>query len=115
MLKNLLLVAFVVGCGGGGGVSVEDLPDEIEGSQCDRLVACEGVQDRATCEAAFDLASGDYGSIEAGVKDGTIKYDSGAAGKCADSFGDTSCNFAGFHEDDPCDDVFKGTVPTGGA
>ena len=115
MLKHLLLIAFVVGCGGGGGVSVEDLPDEIEGSQCDRLVACEGVVDRKTCEASFDLDSADYGSIEAAVKDGTVKYDSGAASKCADSFGDTSCKFPGFNQDDPCDDVFTGTVPTGGA
>jgi hypothetical protein len=110
-----IVVAGLVGCGGGGGVSVENLPDEIAGAQCDRLVACDGVVDRATCDAAVALDPGSYGSIEAGVKDGSIKYDSGKAAACADSLGDTSCKFPGFHQDDPCEDVFKGTVLTGGA
>lgn len=115
MLKQLIFLVGVIGCGGGGGISVGDLPDEIEGAQCDRAVACEGIADRATCDAAVELDAADYGSIEAGVEDGTIKYDSGKAADCADSFGSTDCTFPGFHSDDPCEDVFVGTVPTGGA
>ncbi len=114
MLKHLVLIVGLIGCGGGGGVSVEDLPDEIEGADCDRAVACEGVVDRATCEGSIDQSNG-FGAIEAGVKDGTIKYDSGKAGDCADSRGGTSCTFPGFHSDNPCADVFTGTVPTGGS
>jgi hypothetical protein len=115
MRTSILLVAAVLGCGGGGGVSVGDLPDSIDDNRCDRLVACQGVQDRETCEAATQFDAEGYGSIEAGVKDGTIKYDSGAAADCADSFGDKNCNFTGFHFDDPCEKVFTGTVATGGA
>ena len=115
MLKHLIFIVGVIGCGGGGGVSVEDLPDEIEGAQCDRAVACEGIADRATCEAAVDLNDAEFGALQAAVKDGTIKYDSGKAADCADSFGSTDCSFPGFHEDNPCDDVFTGTVATGGA
>lgn len=110
----LLAVAVVLGCGGGG-VSVENLPDKIDDERCDRLVACQGVQDRATCEAATQLDVGDYGSVEAGVADGTIKYNSGAAADCAASYGSKDCTFSGFHANDPCDDVFEGTVATGGA
>ncbi len=114
MLKKLAFLLCVVGCGGGG-ISANDLPDEIEGAQCDRLVACQGVADRATCDAATQLDPGEYASIQAGVDDGTIKYDSGAAKDCADSIGDTNCNFTGLHEHNPCEDVFTGTVPAGGA
>ena len=114
MRTSVLLLAVVLGCGGGG-VSVGDLPDKIDDERCDRLVACGGAQDGATCDAATQADLEDYGSVQAGVEDGTIKYDSGAAADCASSFGNTSCNFPGFHQKDPCDDVFQGTVPTGGA
>jgi|MudIll2142460700_1097286.scaffolds.fasta_scaffold02728_5 hypothetical protein len=114
MFRQLALLACLVGCGGGG-VSFENLPDEIEDAQCGQAVACQRVTDRPTCEAAFELDGGLFGSIEAAIADGTIKYDADAAGACADSFGGTDCKFGGFHEDNPCDGVFTGTVPTGGA
>jgi hypothetical protein len=115
MRTSILVLVVAMGCGGGGGVSVGDLPDSIDDNRCDRLVACQGVQDRATCDAATQTDVSGYGSVEAAVEDGTIKYDSGAAADCANSYGSTNCTFPGFHEKDPCDDIFKGTVATGGA
>lgn len=110
----VLMLATAVGCGGGG-ISVGDLPDEIVGAQCDQAVACQTVVDRATCDKSVGFDDGEYGTIEAGVKDGTIKYNGDKAEACADGIGDTSCTFPGFHEENACDDVFTGTVPTGGA
>jgi hypothetical protein len=117
-MQKLLWVTCVLAataCGGGGSVGIDDLPDELEGAQCDYLVACEGVEDRATCDASVIFDDMEFKSIQAGVDDGTIKYDSGKAGACADFIGGQNCEFTGFHEDSPCDDIFTGTVAPGGA
>lgn len=114
MQHRLVLVAFVIGCGGGG-VSIDDLPDELEDAQCDRAVACESIQDRATCENAVDFDDEDYRAIKAAIDDGTIEYDADKAGECVDAFGGGDCEFAGFQDEDPCEDIFTGTVATGGA
>nr|MBA3500491.1 hypothetical protein [Deltaproteobacteria bacterium] len=37
------------------------------------------------------------------------------AAKCADAQGNTNCTFPGFNVENPCEDVFTGTVATGGA
>src|ERR1700754_4167407 len=99
MQNRFVLLLFVIGCGGGG-VSIGDLPDELEDAQCANAVECEAIQDRATCNAAVDFDSGAFRTIKAGVDDGTIKYDSDKAASCADSF-DAGCSFAGFHDEDP--------------
>jgi hypothetical protein len=112
-MKRLLLV-FAIGCGGGG-IGIDDLPEEIVGAQCDYAVACDLVEDRATCNASVSADSEELRAIQAAVDDGTVKYDSGKAADCADSIGDTNCGFEGLHVEDPCDSVFTGTVPTGGA
>jgi hypothetical protein len=114
MQNRLVLVLFVIGCGGGG-VSIGDLPDELEDAQCANAVACQGIADKTTCENAVDFDDEDYRTIKAGIEDGTIKYDGDAAAECVDAFGDTDCSFAGFHDEDPCEDMFEGTVATGGA
>jgi hypothetical protein len=115
MQNRLVLVLFVIGCGGGGGVSIGALPDELEDAQCKNAVACQGIADKMTCENAIDFDNEDYRTIKAGVDDGTIKYDADKAGDCVDSFGNTDCSFAGFHDENPCEDIFTGTVATGGA
>lgn len=104
----------LVGCGDDS-ISVEDLPDEIEGARCDTLVKCEGIADRATCDAAVVVDESELMTIEAGIKNGTIKYDEGQAADCIDQLGGGSCDFAGFHTENACAGVFTGTVVTGGA
>lgn len=76
-----------------------------------------GVVDSQTCHDSVDLAgSTSFQAILDGVEDGTIEYDEDKAGACADSFRDQACEFAGLSgEPSPCDDVFTGTVPAGGA
>lgn len=104
----------VAACGGGG-VSVEDLPVELEDAQCDYLVRCQGVVDSATCHDAYDINDASYQTILNGVDDGTIEYDEDAAGRCRDYYLDLECTFQGLNLESPCNDVFVGTVPTGGA
>jgi hypothetical protein len=113
MQTRFAIVLLVIGCGGGG-VSLGDLPDKIEDAQCDRAVACEGAKDRTTCEGSTAIDTGEFGTIEAGVEDGTIKYDEDKASACIDLLGDTDCDFAGLDQDNPCEEIFIGTVPTGG-
>ncbi len=119
MIKHLLWVTCVclaAACGGGGGgISPGDLADEIEGAQCDFLVKCEGTADRATCDASVSVSGTEFNNLLEAIDRGTIKYDSGAAKECADFIGGGSCEFGGFHTDNPCDDIFEGTVAVGGA
>lgn len=114
MQNRLVLVLFVIGCGGGG-VSIGDLPDKLEDAECATDVACNQIADKATCEGAIDFDDEDYRTIKAGVDDGTIKYDADAAAACVDAFGGTDCTFEGLHAENPCEDMFTGTVATGGA
>ncbi|MBA3821205.1 MAG: hypothetical protein H0X17_20135 [Deltaproteobacteria bacterium] len=122
MIKQLVRVACVFGvvfsaaCGGGGGsVGPDDLADEVEGASCDQAVRCESVPDRAACDSSTQVEDRDLLTILGAVDDGTIKYDSEAAGDCADFIGDASCSFEGFHTENPCQDIFEGTVAAGGA
>ncbi|MDQ3366478.1 MAG: hypothetical protein M3680_13715 [Myxococcota bacterium] len=116
MIKQLVWVVcvFAAACGGGG-LSPDDLADEVAGASCDQAVRCESVPDRASCDAAVQVEDRDLLTILGAVDDGTIKYDKNAAADCADFIGDASCSFAGFNTENPCQDIFEGTVPAGGA
>src|SRR5436190_5544230 len=104
MLKHSVIpcvFAVVAACGGGGGgsISPEDLADEFEGAQCDYLVRCEGIENRQVCDQSIIFNDTEYQTILAAIEDGTIKYDSGAAGECADAYADRPCAFEGFYND----------------
>lgn len=104
----------LVACGGGS-IAVEDLPAEVKDARCDNLVKCEGIADRATCNAAITLDTSTVSPIQAGIKNGTIKYNADKAGDCVDQISGQSCAFDGFHNDSACDGILTGTVATGGA
>lgn len=108
------MLALVASCGGGS-ISVEDLPDEVKDARCDNLVKCEGIADQTTCNGAYSSDETQLPAIQAGIKNGTIKYNGDKAGDCVDQLGGASCEFTGFHNDSACDDVLTGTVVTGGA
>ncbi|MDX2091703.1 MAG: hypothetical protein SFX73_27835 [Kofleriaceae bacterium] len=100
----------------GGGVAVEDLPVELEDAQCAYLVRCNLIADSSTCHDVYDIGDNSYQTLLNGVDDGTIAYDEEAAEECRDYFADQDCQFEGFTGgDNPCEDVFTGTVPVGGA
>jgi len=108
------MLALVAGCGSDS-ISIEDLPDEVKDARCDNLVRCEGVVDRATCDAAVVAANEQVPEIKAGIANGTIKYSSGKAGDCVDELSGESCEFTGLHNPSACSDILSGTVATGGA
>ncbi len=107
------LTLALVACG--GSIAVEDLPDEVKDARCDYLVKCDGIADRATCDAAISVADAELATIQAGIDNGTIKYDEDKAADCIDQLGGRSCAFEGFHDENSCEGVFTGTVATGGA
>jgi hypothetical protein len=113
MHKLLVLVACVAACD--DSIPIEELPDEIRDAQCEFAVRCQLIEDAQTCRAVTGFTGNVFETIIAGVDDGTIDYDADAARECVDAFADRSCEFPGFHDSNPCDDVFDGTVAAGGA
>lgn len=117
MLKrSLWILSLVAGCGGGS-VDLEDLPAELESSQCEAAVRCGGMPDDATCAASVEFDGIDVATTEAAVEAGTIKYDGDEARKCVDQFASNDCTFPGLHsqDDSPCDRMFTGTIAVGSA
>lgn len=104
----------LVACGGGS-IAVEDLPGDVKDARCDNLLKCEGIADRATCNGAIPADTSQVPAIQAGIKNGTIKYNGDKAGDCVDELGGRACEFAGFHTESACSDVLTGTVATDGA
>ena len=102
----------LTGCGSNS-ISVDELPSELERRVCARAVACGGAESQAVCESTVFIAQ-DWSvlTVVAGVKRGTIKYDGASARVCLDAI-DTDC--ADPIEPAACDNVFRGTVPAGGA
>lgn len=117
MRKTLLaLVLGLAACGGGGDLAFEDLGDEFEAANCDFDVKCGFQPDDATCEESLVIDPAELDSLGNAIAAGTIIYDSGAAAACVEFISEQSCEFTGFNNDeDPCDDMFTGTVPVGGA
>jgi hypothetical protein len=89
--------------------------EALENAECDFEVLCELVVDRATCDAANIRLNQDLKSLLAAIADGSVKYDAEAAKRCIDYLSMRPCTFAGFHVDNPCDDIFTGQVTGGGA
>jgi len=119
MTKHLgiwCLVA-VAACGsdGGGPVAAEDFVDELIIAACEQSARCGDAASEASCRASIDAAF--LEEFADAIQDGSVQYDADKAGTCLDSIGGASCTFEGFHPDgdDPCNGVFTGTVPAGGA
>lgn len=128
MRSFLVSMLVIAACGGDGGSSDgpgADTPpgsippaeyhDGLAAAECDFAVRCELVEDRATCDAANILIDQEQKSLLAAIADGTVAYDGQAAKRCLELLSMQGCSFAGFHVDNPCDDVFRGTVAPGGA
>ena len=124
-MRRLFVCLFVAACGGSSGgngddtpgdsLTPEELTDALETAECEAGVRCEEYEDRATCDAANILLDQEQQTLLAAIADGTVDYDGEAAKRCAEAIAMGDCSFDGFHGDDPCDDMFKGTVPPGGA
>jgi hypothetical protein len=119
-MRKTLLCLLVLGssaCGGGGGgaIGFGEFPDELESADCDFEVECGLMPDVGTCQDALAFDDGEIGSLQVAIDAGTVLFDEDAAGACVDSVRNQGCAFPGFHIDDPCVDVFAGTVAEGGA
>ncbi|HUJ57159.1 MAG TPA: hypothetical protein VLX92_01640 [Kofleriaceae bacterium] len=113
----------VSACGGGGSnVSINDLETQLVSAECHFAVACNLMPDIATCTGTEGFDDNYFETIKTAVANGTIKYDSGEAGKCVSAYQSLSCSYesetsSGLETDDnnPCDKVFTGTVAVGSA
>lgn len=116
-LIGCVFAALAAACGGDDEISFADLPDEFVNAQCDQAVKCETQPDDATCQASTDLDPGEIQTIQNAIDDGTVIFHSDAAGACVDFIAGQSCEFPGLHSDtdNPCNDMFEGTVAAGGA
>lgn len=119
---GLGLAVLVAACGGGSGggsISLDDLPDELELAQCEAAVACGTMPDVDTCLAAiFAERDDELKTLTAGIEAGTITYDAEAAGDCLEYYSNVTCRLSGTEDEtleDACRDVFVGQVADGGA
>jgi hypothetical protein len=123
---RLTLVVATLGtasCGGGSGrsVPVDDFEGDLLSADCDVLVICGAVPDRATCLASLRVDSARFATLKTDVAAGTVAYDGQAAGACIDIFKNTtSCKQTVMGDiqqrfDATCGKVFTGSLPAGGA
>ena len=119
-LGFVLSVSFasvLTACGGGGSIAFEDLEETQIREACERAVACGDYETVEDCLAAND---GFDPSLSADVEAGIILYDGDAARECLDALADLPfcvLIFDGPEYDaaqEACDDVFTGTVESGG-
>lgn len=104
--------SFAAACGGGG-VKLDDLPDELIDALCERQVRCGAYTSVAECRADVRVR---FEEILAGVEDGRIVYDEDKAGDCLEALGGASCDATQENvreEPEACRDALRGTVPDG--
>jgi hypothetical protein len=109
-------------CGGdrGRAVPVDDLEGDLLNAECEVLVICGSVPDRATCLASVRLNSARFATLKTDVAAGTVVYDAQAAGACVDVFKNVaSCKQTEMGDiqsriDATCGKVFIGSLPAGG-
>jgi hypothetical protein len=112
------LVVMVIGasaCGGSDPVSIDNYSEEYTDAICTQFVRCEIVESVGTCKDVLRFFDTTLLTLVDAVKIGRIEYSADAAGECFDELRDYDCVFPGYHASTSCDDVFRGTVPEGGA
>lgn len=120
-MRKLLLVCLLAACGGdgdgGGSISADEFDQRFADAVCNFYVNCGLLENRSQC-AQVELDGQSAAAAVAGVEAGTVIYDADAAASClarfsscerATVFGLTSAAAAA------CSNVFRGTVPSGGA
>lgn len=131
MRHLLAVVALVaaVGCGGGGGsVSMGDVPAKFSHAYCTKAFECctsaeiavqfgffnPPITTEAECETTYtSLISGFFASEQAGITAGKIVYHGDAAGSCIDNVSSESCAEFAANTNGDCKAAFTGTVATG--
>lgn len=120
MRSSLALgLVVLVGCGGGSGIAIDDVPDAIRDEYCQYLARCHMVQSESEC-AGLNLGLDFHldPSLRAAIDAGKVHYDGGKLGECYAQFGDQSCDrtseAARALKSDACSDAIKGTVGAGG-
>jgi hypothetical protein len=108
------LVLSIAACGNDS-VSIDDLKGAYIDAYCDGAVKCGSFASTAECHASVSIDNNSFLSVIDGAKTGSVKYSEDAAGSCLDALRNPSCTFEGLHGEDPCDDLFSGTVAMGGA
>ncbi len=120
MRSSLALgLVVLVGCGGGSGIDLDDVPDAIKSEYCQYLARCHLVQSESECKSLnIGLDIHIDASLRAAIDAGKIKYDGSKLGECYAALGDQSCDRTS--EDarggsrDACYEAIKGTVAAGG-
>ncbi|CAN5719228.1 hypothetical protein BH11MYX3_BH11MYX3_32890 [soil metagenome] len=120
-MRSTLALGLVVlvGCGGGDGVALDDVPDLFRSEYCQYLSRCHLVQSQSECEAlniGIDLHID--ASLRAAIDAGKVHYDGGKLSECYGHFGDQSCDRtsegARAPASDACNEALAGTVGAGG-
>jgi hypothetical protein len=110
----LVSISGALGGCGSDGISIDELPAELERRLCARAVACGGAESQTSCESTVFVAeSSEVMTLVAAVKRGSIKYDGASARACLDAFATNDCADLG-PEPAACNDTFRGTVAAGG-
>lgn len=97
-------------------VPLDALATGLERSVCDWEERCGRVPDRASCEEAFDPASGELPQLVAYANSGRLMYDPQSAAQCLDSIANAPCNVLAGPANAllSCPDVFTGSSDRGG-
>lgn len=115
----MLALAFVFGCGGGGGpVQLENVCDEMKDAMCSYMEKCDldwlfQYMVKQTCEEMIDCDEMEINEMILEVEAGRLAYDADLAGKCLSKIRNAECDF---REDffknlgDECEQVFTGLV-----
>ena len=115
-----LLSAALTACG--GGVAIEDVPDEYATVICEQSRSCAGdfgvgfvTIDNCEEQVAGGLRNEAVVRWEAAIAAGTASYDPDAAAACVEDFQAAGCDLLGVGTSEACASVLVGNVEVGGA